>query len=125
MSSVCGILVALACLELAEASKKVPLPPVVDEAIKKNASSIILYVAIAVLSLSFLALMTIFKSSPGGKVIGVMGAMPPEIAMLNKYVKNIKEVKVNDSLTIFTGTYAGKQGGSFRSTIPVRSSSRL
>jgi len=37
-----------------------------------------------------------------------MGAMPPEIAMLQKHVQDVTEVKVNDNLTVFRGKYAGK-----------------
>mmetsp|Transcript_69662 Transcript_69662/g.140183 ORF Transcript_69662/g.140183 Transcript_69662/m.140183 type:complete len:254 (-) Transcript_69662:252-1013(-) len=47
-------------------------------------------------------------NASSGKIIGVMGAMPPEIAQLEKHVDNITEVKVNDMLTVSTGTYGGK-----------------
>lgn len=42
------------------------------------------------------------------KVIGVMGAMPPEIAMLQKHVANVEEIKINDALTCFRGNFGGK-----------------
>ena len=42
-----------------------------------------------------------------------MPQMPPEIAQLEKHVDNITEVKVNDMLTVSTGTYGGKTGVSY------------
>eukprot|EP00617_Octactis_speculum_P026619 CAMPEP_0185769202 /NCGR_PEP_ID=MMETSP1174-20130828/53435_1 /TAXON_ID=35687 /ORGANISM="Dictyocha speculum, Strain CCMP1381" /LENGTH=254 /DNA_ID=CAMNT_0028454185 /DNA_START=21 /DNA_END=785 /DNA_ORIENTATION=- len=42
------------------------------------------------------------------KVIGVLGAMEPEIALLKKHVTGIEEVKVNNNLSIFKGTYEEK-----------------
>jgi len=36
--------------------------------------------------------------------------MPPEIAQLEKHVENVTQVKVNEMLTVSTGTYAGKTG---------------
>ena len=36
-----------------------------------------------------------------GKVVGVMGAMEPEIAMLNKHVQNIETIKVRIVTVIF------------------------
>ena len=47
-----------------------------------------------------------FKRS--GVSIGIMGAMPPEIAMLQKHVEEVKEYKVNDALSIFKGHLHGK-----------------
>ena len=41
--------------------------------------------------------------------IGVLGAMEPEIAMLKANVMGVTEVKVNDVLTVYDGTFAGKR----------------
>jgi adenosylhomocysteine nucleosidase len=37
-----------------------------------------------------------------------MGAMPPEIEQLKNNVKDIEEIKINDFLTVFKGTYCEK-----------------
>ena len=43
------------------------------------------------------------------RTIGVMGAMPPEIAMLKKHVNDVEEIVVNPTLTIYKGTLHGNQ----------------
>jgi hypothetical protein len=42
------------------------------------------------------------------QVIGVMGAMEPEIAMLLKHVTGVEATKVNATLTCYKGTFGGK-----------------
>jgi len=44
----------------------------------------------------------------GPKVLGVMGAMEPEIAMLTKHVAGIETIKINATLTCYRGTFGGK-----------------
>jgi len=100
-----GSLITLTCVSVIEAAKRTPK---IEEVIAVQEVGIVplLYAIVAWFGVGFLT-HALFAGTP--KIIGIMGAMPPEIAMLKKHVENVKEVKINDTLVVFTGTFAGKQ----------------